>query len=541
MPIAYSYLRFSSPEQASGDSLRRQLADSEAYAREHGLVLDTSLRDEGVSGFRGANRDDDAALGRFLTLVREGRVPEGSYLLVESLDRLSRQAISQALATLQALLGAGVVVVTLSDRKRYDRESMDDLMSLMWALMQMSRAHEESALKSRRVTAAWSAKHARAAETKAPITSRCPAWLRLEGSVRHGNAVYHVVEERAAVVREIFSLAIDGMGSDSIAATLNAREEPTWGEGKRKGRHWHDSYVYKILTSRAVFGEYERPGKPAIPDYFPAVVDQETFFRARAAAADRRSSGPTARGAPGSYKNVFSGVAKCGKCDGGMHYLEKGKRSSGPVLMCGAARLRKCSNRRTYDYDRLETLIVGGLPQAMSDAERRAAAGQTSVAARADAAVVAARAKVVDVEKRLALAVETAEAGAGAAMAPRIVALTGALEEAKAAVSEAEIAARAASEASRMADLGVLIRKLREGPSARPAVAAIIRRVIVGMRCDDAGNVRFATVNGGSGGGRVRAHADPKPNPGQFVDGVRRRGRVASNSSDPLNASLAET
>ncbi|KVR83488.1 recombinase family protein [Burkholderia vietnamiensis] len=48
---AYSYLRFSTPEQAQGDSFRRQTALAEAYAQQHGLELDTTLRfaDEGVS------------------------------------------------------------------------------------------------------------------------------------------------------------------------------------------------------------------------------------------------------------------------------------------------------------------------------------------------------------------------------------------------------------------------------------------------------------------------------------------------------------
>ena len=43
MPKAFSYVRFSTPEQAKGDSLRRQLERSKKYADEHGLVLDTSF------------------------------------------------------------------------------------------------------------------------------------------------------------------------------------------------------------------------------------------------------------------------------------------------------------------------------------------------------------------------------------------------------------------------------------------------------------------------------------------------------------------
>ena len=42
-PKAYSYIRFSSPIQETGDSEIRQLELSEQYAKEHGLVLDNKL------------------------------------------------------------------------------------------------------------------------------------------------------------------------------------------------------------------------------------------------------------------------------------------------------------------------------------------------------------------------------------------------------------------------------------------------------------------------------------------------------------------
>ena len=51
MKRAYSYIRFSTPEQLKGDSLRRQLETSRAYAEKHGLLLDDSLRDIGIAAF----------------------------------------------------------------------------------------------------------------------------------------------------------------------------------------------------------------------------------------------------------------------------------------------------------------------------------------------------------------------------------------------------------------------------------------------------------------------------------------------------------
>ena len=98
---AYSYTRFSSPEQAKGDSIRRQTNLRDAWLLKSGAMLDTSivLRDAGVSAFSGGHRDnpDRHALAAFLELVKKGRIPKGSFLIVESLDRLTREHIRPAL------------------------------------------------------------------------------------------------------------------------------------------------------------------------------------------------------------------------------------------------------------------------------------------------------------------------------------------------------------------------------------------------------------------------------------------------------------
>jgi hypothetical protein len=49
---AYSYIRFSSAEQALGDSYRRQREKADAWAAENGYVIRDTLEDLGVSAFR---------------------------------------------------------------------------------------------------------------------------------------------------------------------------------------------------------------------------------------------------------------------------------------------------------------------------------------------------------------------------------------------------------------------------------------------------------------------------------------------------------
>lgn len=127
MAKAYSYIRFSTPDQIKGDSLRRQLELSERYVRENNLTLDTSLtlHDLGLSAFHGKNVEK-GALGAFLTAVDQGKVRPGSFLLVESLDRLSRAQVIDALGLFTSILNNGITIVTLSDGQVYSRESIKD-------------------------------------------------------------------------------------------------------------------------------------------------------------------------------------------------------------------------------------------------------------------------------------------------------------------------------------------------------------------------------------------------------------------------------
>ena len=98
---AYSYVRFSKAAQADGDSLRRQMEAARSFAAWNNLDLDETLdlTDRGVSGQFGQNIES-GRLRAFLDAVRDGTVPQGWYLLVESLGfehhEASRHSASKA-------------------------------------------------------------------------------------------------------------------------------------------------------------------------------------------------------------------------------------------------------------------------------------------------------------------------------------------------------------------------------------------------------------------------------------------------------------
>lgn len=243
-PKAYSYLRFSTPEQARGDSFRRQTKMAEEYAARNGLALDDtlSLQDLGVSAYHGSN-SERGMLGYFREAIGSGEVPQGSVLLVESLDRISRQSPRRALRVLEDIVEQGVSVVTLIDGRVYTQENLDsDPFGLMASIMMFMRAHEESATKSRRLKEAWGAKRAKAGERA--MTSIMPAWLRLDPETQQAQ----LIPERQKVIEQIFNDTLNGHGQHLIANRLNEAGVKPWG----RGRYWQRSYIAKILSNDAV-------------------------------------------------------------------------------------------------------------------------------------------------------------------------------------------------------------------------------------------------------------------------------------------------
>jgi DNA invertase Pin-like site-specific DNA recombinase len=347
LPRAYSYVRFSTPEQAKGHSLQRQTEDARAWAAANGVALDDELRfqDKGVSGFTGANLET-GELGLFLERVKDGTIPPGSWLLVENLDRISRRVARKAVRTIEDIVEAGVTVVDLSDGGReYSAETLDrDPMLFVMMVMRFIRANEQSATKSVRVAKAHAARRQKFASQEKltkPYTLKLPAWIRWDQST----CSYPLIEERAELLRWMFEMADDGMGVHSIAAHLNETKVDTWGAGKWKARYWHRSYIRKLLANKAAIGTFVphrvvkvdgKRTKQRIPEEpilhrFPAAVDRELFERVNARLSTTEARG---RNADAPARSIFAGLMKCQHCDGTVTRVNKGDHV---YLVCSAA------------------------------------------------------------------------------------------------------------------------------------------------------------------------------------------------------------
>jgi DNA invertase Pin-like site-specific DNA recombinase len=370
VPKAYSYTRFSSEKQRRGDSVRRQIEAAEQWCKTEGvdLALDTSLRDEGVSGFKGRNVEV-GALGVFLNAVRQGSVAPGSVLLVENLDRISRHDPLKAMHVLETIVEAGVDVITLQDRRRYTRQNIaQDVSHLIVALITFARGNEESLTKSKRLCAVWGNKRREAAASRKVISTWVHPWIRVVGVKRYGTrsdfsgASYTLNEDRAKVVRQIFKWAVSGWGYGRIAQELRARRVSPWG---RAG--WSTTRIAKVIKNRAVVGEYQpcryeggaygkrvADGDP-IADYFPRVVSDDLFADAQPSVTGNPG------GRPDKWVRLLSGLLT--DAHGRTMHIHTNAGSTFPTYQTAANLLKSGESPVRWSAEHLERCVISACGQ----------------------------------------------------------------------------------------------------------------------------------------------------------------------------------
>ncbi|PWB34643.1 recombinase family protein [Pseudomonas sp. SDI] len=303
----YSYLRFSDPRQSTGSSADRQLQYAQNWAASKGLVLDStlSLRDEGLSAYH-ERHVKQGALGVFLQAIEDGRIASGSVLVVEGLDRLSRAEPLQAQAQLAQIINAGITVVTASDGREYNRAGLKSQpMDLVYSLLVMIRAHEESDTKSKRV--------------KAAIRRQCEGWTAgtFRGLIRNGKDpqwvrwagdAWELIPERVAAVRRALELYKQGMGAGRAANVMHqeGHELTDWGVSGLQ--------IYRLIKLPALRGakrlsvdgeDYE------LDDYYPRILTDVEWGELQHLASQRHR-----RRGHGEIPGIVTGVglAYCGYC-----------------------------------------------------------------------------------------------------------------------------------------------------------------------------------------------------------------------------------
>jgi len=199
--------------QVDGDGFARQHEAVTRYATSHGMTIEQTFREEGVSGTK--ELENRPALQELLLAIESGDV---RMVLIEALNRLARDLMVQE-TILGDLRKRGITVVSVSEP---DLCSDDPSRKLMRQIFGAIAEYDKSmiVLKLRGARQRMKAR-----------TGRC------EGAKAFGTASVH-----RPTIERILNLRSAGMAVDTIAETLNAE-----GMKSKSGGKWYGSSVRNVL------------------------------------------------------------------------------------------------------------------------------------------------------------------------------------------------------------------------------------------------------------------------------------------------------
>jgi hypothetical protein len=140
-----------------------------------------------------------------------------------------------------------------------------------------------------------------------------------------------------------------------------------------------------MLRNRAVLGEYQPksyaggrskgiPNGPPVPDYYPAVIDEDTFQKAQAA---RQQNLITSRGRKGNnLANLFDDLTTCAYCGSEVRFLSSHPYKS---LVCAKVLDENGCTRTAWSYQDFEENVLEFLgPPCAPGLSRALAEGRAS-------------------------------------------------------------------------------------------------------------------------------------------------------------------
>ena len=384
-PKAFSYSRVSCALQIQGGGLERQAVMARAWCAAHGYELDEELElaDPGVSAFKGDHLRR-GALGQLVELFRSGRIPSGSVLLIEAIDRLSRQEPLDALSDVFLRLAhSGAVIVDLEDGQQYSRQTLNaDPLALVKLALKIQAAHDYSRRLSRRIGQHWDQARERYRNgdplARGGQGGRRPYWVALSPDGDRWE-----LNGEAATVKLLFEL-LASMGTKRAAQTLNARglrtatglawtassvgrvaHDPAACGDLALGRRAHDDALAELRRwQRNPVGAPPPPPPPVevVPDFWPPAVNRDVYEGVQRLVKARQRD-PAAKGPWREMTTFLRGMAHC-QCGSSMTSTTSRPKPGHPklyqYLRCNATRRGPgCGcNGRGWPLDQLHAHVL---------------------------------------------------------------------------------------------------------------------------------------------------------------------------------------
>lgn len=384
-PLIVLYIRFSDPSQMAGISEDRQQHHADALSERTGKKIDLVYIDRGASGYHETHMKNE--YGRLHRDIESGKIPTGSEIWVESLDRLSRADPVMASHRRTTLLVAGMTIVLTPDGKRISRFGEHAVSDLFSATGHEVGNHQASKDKSERMKRS----HDNRRGTDSAIM---PSWIIKERdvqsvtTVKSGKTITRtqavvigksVDPVKEAILRRLGCDILLKMGFDTAATLLNREGIPTM-NGRKLGRTeavWDAASIRSIFMDRKVLGEqeichYENRKKIRTKQYvatYPAIMSETEYFTLWNTIRERQKGTWMADARKtGQMTNLFGALAKCSECGNRMVAQTRG-RGTHYYFVCSMAKAGKCKARKYHRLDAIESAALGMLGEvALSNA-----------------------------------------------------------------------------------------------------------------------------------------------------------------------------
>ncbi|SAP40016.1 recombinase family protein [Klebsiella oxytoca] len=391
-PKLYSYVRFSSVKQREGNSLERQQDTALRIASRYDLELDTTaFHDLGMSAFKGKNAHE-GKLSEFIKQIGV-KVPVGSWLVVENLDRISRDDAWSALDIFKSILSKGIVVVTGMDEKVYKYADVkNNPTDLIISLLMFTRAHDESLTKKNRVESQARSliRHNLTREPGTPARAiesvgQNVWWVDTKSGYVTPHPTYFAAAQKIIELKqggetllgiqrylnEHYPAPKKRVYKDQAGQALTSKTEQ-W------GKHLIRTFLNPTVHGQKVFTldkrdesgiviydpDSEKPLKETftIPDYYPVLmseIDYLTLSKLDRHRAVTRSSSKYPEGNPEPEIPLLSGlgILFCGKC--GSFMFKSGSNKNKYRYICGSKIVqgKPCGKKGFTSYQLEHTIL----------------------------------------------------------------------------------------------------------------------------------------------------------------------------------------
>lgn len=365
---AFLYVRLSRDDNMEGESysIGNQKKLLSKVAKEKGYTNLITFADDGVSGVT-MNRPG------FNEMISEIEKHKASAVFVKDMSRLGRNYIEVGRLTEEFFPEHDIRLVAVSDN--IDTDEGENELTPIRNLFNEWYARDIS--KKRRIS------------NKIRGTSGEPLGQPPFGYIKDpDNTKRWIVDEEAAIiVKRIFAMTLDGMGTEQIATALTAEKILTpyfyWeSKGIRRPRkspptmppyHWNSSTITKVLSQQEYCGDvinfktYSKSYKnkkrhendvenmAIFQDVHERIVDRNTFEKVQVKRGNNRKRQTTE-----GERNMFSGLLVCADCGHNLHFHFNQKNHDIKYFNCSNYKGNRgtCDTTHYIRVDFLEQVVL---------------------------------------------------------------------------------------------------------------------------------------------------------------------------------------